>query len=182
MSPPLFFSLKNHPIFNVTLFLWTTLLNGSRHRPNAEPRRAAVLCRRRYVLLNRIMQNSQFWGKNDALPSFALYFTVTTFWNVLELNKKKGIRTAADTDQSGFSFCNEFALEFLAVIGYKFFSSLPNINLLVSSYKVFIHLYVLHICQEKKGKKKVFRQRTIKQLHALCFISNVYKQQFLGLI
>ena len=100
------------------------------------------------------MQNSQFWGKNDALPSFALYFTVTTFWNVLELNKKKGIRTAADTDQSGFSFCNEFALEFLAVIGYKFFSSLPNINLLVSSYKVFIHLYVLHICQEKKGKKK----------------------------
>ena len=88
--PPLFFSLKNHPIFNVTLFLWTTLLNGSRHRPNAEPRRAAVLCRRRYVLLNRIMQNSQFWGKNDALPSFALYFTVTTFWNVLELNKKKG--------------------------------------------------------------------------------------------
>ena len=59
------------------------------------------------------MQNSQFWGKNDALPSFALYFTVTTFWNVLELNKKKGIQTAADTDQSGFSFCNEFALEFL---------------------------------------------------------------------
>ena len=101
------------------------------------------------------MQNSQFWGKNDALPSFALYFTVTTFWNVLELNKKKGIQTAADTDQSGFSFCNEFALEFLAVIGYKFFfSSLPNINLLVSSYKVFYsHMYYI-FARKKRGKKK----------------------------
>ena len=88
------------------------------------------------------------------MPSFALYFTVTTFWNVLELNKKKGIRTAADTDQSGFSFCNEFALEFLAVIGYKFFSSLPNINLLVSSYKVFLFTYMYYIFARKKRKKK----------------------------
>ena len=116
--PPSFFPSK------ITQFsMWRSSLG--RHYWTAAaaptPSHAAVLCRRRCVLLNRIMQNSQFWGKNDALPSFALYFTVTTFWNVLELNKKKGIRTAADTDQSGFSFCNEFALEFLAVIGYKFF-------------------------------------------------------------
>jgi hypothetical protein len=39
VPPPLFFSLKNHPIFNVTLFPWTTLLNGRRRHPNAEPRR-----------------------------------------------------------------------------------------------------------------------------------------------
>ena len=119
--PPLFFPQKSPNFQCDALPLDDIIERQPPRRPNTEPRRAAVLCRRRCVLLNRIMQNSQFWGKNDALPSFALYFTVTTFWNVLELNKKKGIRTAADTDQSGFSFCNEFALEFLAVIGYKFF-------------------------------------------------------------
>ena len=100
------------------------------------------------------MQNSQSWGKNDALPSFALYFTVTTFWNVLELNKKKGSEPLPiQINQDSVSVTN-LHWSFWPLLVISFFSSLPNINLLVSSYKVFLFTYMYYIFARKKRKKK----------------------------
>jgi hypothetical protein len=118
------------------------------------------------------MQNSQFWGKNDALPSFALYFTVTTFWNVLELNKKKGSEPLPiQINQDSVSVTNlHWSFWPLSVI--SFFSSLPNINLLVSSYKVFYsHMY--YIFARKKWGKKSFQTKDHKTIMYLQDAHNV---------
>ena len=77
VSPPpslsLSLSLKNHPIFNVTLF--------RRHYWTPVSATAAEL--------NGIMQNSQFWGKNDASthngPEFRIFMFKTLLLKICSI-------------------------------------------------------------------------------------------------